>query len=133
MSRSIVFFLWVLLNLIQLITTAVIPSNEAEAVALKKVKENPGYKAVKEKKDNYSTIAYKEDAKSQAAYKKAQNSCMPGGNCFRNIEGRYHKHQFNKNTRKGILEGRKLDQLEHIAVNSVSTHLVQSHLRHTGH
>ncbi|PWN38181.1 uncharacterized protein FA14DRAFT_153511 [Meira miltonrushii] len=118
MSRNIFYLLCLTIFLVQLTTSASIPTDHAEL--LQKVKDHPDYKKIAGERNRHREIALSEDQKSQDAYCKARNSCMPGGNVLRNIQGRYHKGRFERHTRRAKRESSKLDLMENFAKNTLS-------------
>lgn len=115
MSKIFLFLLWFALCVIQFTMSASVPTDH-DAI-LKKVREHGDYKKIEIKRNKHREIALSEDERSQDAYCKAGNSCMPGGNVFRRIEGRYHKKRFERHTRRGVRENSKLQSIENRAIN----------------
>lgn len=96
--------------MIHQITTASISADYS--AVLERLKEKPRYKEAEQKKIYHRDSALMHDTKSQDAYCKAGKSCMPGGNVFRKIEGRYHKARFQSHTDKALREAKKLTEMK---------------------
>lgn len=82
------------------------------------MRKNKQYARVEDKKNLHRELATKHDAKSQEAYKKAKNSCMPGGNCVQLLKGRYHKKRFDSHVARGVEAQRFLKGMQNQHINA---------------